>query len=298
MLAAMAYAMNWRNGLIVGVTRARLAEVAGRSATTVSRLWAWAEAVGLLVRVEQGAPKEWLGSKHNRAAAFVFVIPTGTSGRLHMRLSPQVSSPVDNNGNHTLSSVSNYPLRKAERLDPSTPQEPNQGWALYRIPETPSEREAAGRLLISRIGLDAHRLNLARYRGLLRRWWDEGVCVAGLLWALDHHPDRPDINRGDALRGMRDPIAGLGYRLAPWSGRLAELPHSYTGRRGDYLAAQAERLATAVQPSTASHRPCVRMTGDAARAARVQLAEHLAARARKRTSARSDRSPGLGVTTL
>lgn len=62
-----------------------------------------------------------------------------------------------------------------------------------------------------------------------------------MLHAIDHHPDRPDHHRGDMLRGVRDPIAILGARLRPWTGRLGELPASLVGHPGNYVAARYER---------------------------------------------------------
>ncbi len=84
-----------------------------------------------------------------------------------------------------------------------------------------------------------------RAHGLLTRWWAQGACVAGLLYALDHHPDRPDRGRGDALRGARNPLGVLGHRLTPWSDRLAELPPDRHAVDGD---ARRRRAATLQDP--------------------------------------------------
>ena len=59
---------------------------------------------------------------------------------------------------------------------------------------------------------------------MLRPWWVDGWCVAAVLHAVDRHPDRPTLGRGDATAGARNPLALLGHRLAPWRGRLDELP--------------------------------------------------------------------------
>ncbi|OLM27888.1 hypothetical protein Ae717Ps2_7106c [Pseudonocardia sp. Ae717_Ps2] len=65
---------------------------------------------------------------------------------------------------------------------------------------------------------------------MLASWWDAGMCPAGILHALDRHPDRPGVARGDAVSGARDLAAVLGARLAPWRGRLHELPTVVWGR--------------------------------------------------------------------
>jgi hypothetical protein len=39
--------------------------------------------------------------------------------------------------------------------------------------------------------------------------WEAGWCLAGLLYALDHHPDHQDKPRGDAPRGARDPARAV-----------------------------------------------------------------------------------------
>src|SRR5258708_7826519 len=59
---------------------------------------------------------------------------------------------------------------------------------------------------------------------MLGPWFEAGWCVAGLLYALDHHPDGPGSSRGDAARAARDPLRVLGHRLSPWGGRLVDLP--------------------------------------------------------------------------
>ena len=93
--------------------------------------------------------------------------------------------------------------------------------------------------------------------GLLARWWsDPRVCVAALLHVLDHHPDHPDQPRGDALRGARDPLAVLAARLAPWHGRLGELPPTLRAVDPDERRRRAARHDTADPPARArSHRP-------------------------------------------
>jgi hypothetical protein len=287
MLTAMAHRMDWEGqpdrpdrprhpGLIKGLTRHELASMAGRSPTTVSRVWAWAQDIGLLVRVEEGAPKQWLGSKHNRAAVFAFVAPR--SGE-----SSQLTGPVDKDGDHPQSYVSNYPSRQIKRLSQTTTTSPRPSWPLFAIPTTPAEREAASQLLLTRAGLDALQLDPRRLRGVLKQWWLDGACVAGLLWAVDHHPDHPEHSRGDTFRGARDQVALLGYRLAPWRNRLHELPVAVTGHRGDYRAAQAERLTQRLwlaEQTTVRHSPT--SASSSREAAKAALAEHMAVLSRRR----------------
>jgi hypothetical protein len=288
MLTAMAYRMDWDGqpdrpdrprhpGLVKGVTRDELAGMTGRSATTVSRLWAWSQDVGLLVRVEEGAPKQWLGSKHNRAAVFAFVAPRTAA-------SAQVIEPVDNNGKHPQPCASNYPLRTAKRLNRTPPNpKPVSDWPLFAIPATPAEREAASQLLLARAGLDGRGVASWRVRGVLKQWWLGGACVAGLLWAVDHHPDQPEHSRGDAFRGAHDQVALLGHRLAPWRGRLHELPAAVTGHRGDYRSAQTQRLTQRLrvaEQTTVCHTPT--STTSTREAAKAALSQHMAMLATRR----------------
>jgi hypothetical protein len=281
MLAVMVAAMDWSTGLIAGVTRERLAEAVGRSTRSVSRLWAWAERVELLARVEEGASGGWLGTDRNRAAAFVLVTPRHpAAGRpVSEPDAEEVSSTGfvaagDKGGNPPASCVSNKPLGR-----PQFTTEPP--WPSFRIPETPSQRHLAATLLVARAGLDATRLDQRRLRGLLKPWWEAGACVAGLLWAIDHHPDHPGTARGDALRGARDPLAVMGFRLSPWTGRIARLPSAVRGLRGDYQAVQRVRLAAATGAGepTSTPRPA---SGHTRAAARAALRAHLAERSRRR----------------
>ena len=223
-LQAVAHGMDWTTGLVAGLTRSQLAAGAGCSTRTVSRVLAWAATpeVGLLVCVEPGASAAHLGTEVNRAAAYAFVADGGDSPGADRRSSP--AGVVDEDGNPPASSDSRSTPRADQgkkRLD----KHPEQAsWGLWDRPRTATERAAATHRLLERIGMSGQ---VARYRvvGLLSRWWsDPRVCVAGLLHALDHHPDQPERGRGDALRGARDPLAVLAARLAPWQGRLHELP--------------------------------------------------------------------------
>jgi hypothetical protein len=295
MLTAMVHAMDWDTGLVVGVSRDRLARVTGRSVTTVSRLWAWAEGTGLLARVEEGASREWLGTTEHRSAAFVFVRPIRRAGgaRPGGGPFPQFIGPVDQNGNPPASCVTSNPL---ERLNHS-PSKSAGTWSSFGIPSTPSQRRAAAALYLARAGLDGKTINVRRLHGLLKPWWAAGVCVAGLFWMLDHHPDEPERPRGDAVRGARDPIAVIGSRLAPWTGRLPELPAAVHGRRGDYQAAQQarleERLAradTAALPHSPAADAEVRKAAQAALRAHLDRL-HVRAAGRHRAASRPSRWP-------
>ena len=143
------------------------------------------------------------------------------------------TSPVTN--------VEYQPLN-GRRLEPTKSAQPD--WPVFGGPQSAPERTAATQCLFQRLGLD-HQwvpgVPLWRARALLRTWWDAGACPAALLHAIDHHPDRPDHHRGDALRGSRDPLRVLGARLCPWRGRLHELPARLAGLPGDYRAATTAR---------------------------------------------------------
>jgi hypothetical protein len=281
MLAVMAWAMDWRTGLITGVTREQLAARVGRSTRSVSRLWAWAQDTGLLARVEEGADKQFLGASSNRAAAFVVVAPVGWSADRASAQpapeSPQLSGAVDKTGNLPVSYVRSKPLGRRERRDGP--------WPYRGVPATPAERRAAAEALLIRTGLDRRLIDLRRLHGLLRPWWHAGACVSGLVFMLDHHPDRPDQPRGCATRSAHDPLAVFGYRLAPWIGRTGELPEAVRGWHGDYLGAQKARLAALLPPEPETSTGPARPGSAAVRAAaQTALREHLAARRRPGSS--------------
>ena len=143
--------------------------------------------------------------------------------------------------------------------------------------------------MLARIGLEHGRVPVWRARALLHQWWTAGACVAGLLHAVDHHPDGNP--RGNALRGAADPLRVLGHRLRPWVGQLHQLPPGLVGHHGDYQAAQATRLAERIataernqarqgdQPGESQSTAAVR------KAARAALEALLADRARRRETA-------------
>jgi hypothetical protein len=285
MLTAMVHAMDWHTGLIVGVTREQLATLVGRSPTTVSRMWAWAQDTGLLARVEEGAPREWLGTTHNRAAAFVIVTDTprplsmGPDDTAPPASSSQLTLPVDQSGNHPTSYVGKKPLDGSKQLS----DKPTR-WAGWQIPTTPAERSAAATELLTRIGLDRPSLvSRRRAHGLLRPWWDQEWCVVGLLHAIDHRPDGTRL--GDAVRGARDPLAVIGSRLAHWREHHQELPRHLRGLKGDYQAAQSERLHRLTsRPHQSSPRSAGASSEDVRAAAKAAVRDHLRELARRRAN--------------
>jgi hypothetical protein len=294
MLRRLVYAMDWTTGLVCGVTLMQLAETGGCSPRTVSRLLAWAQETELIVVVETGAAATFLGSRTNRAPAYVFVAPptppsdqaVDGDDRLAAAVEPVTSSAqltglVDESGDLPQSYVSSKPLAGGRRLD--KPSLVKADWSLWQIPTTPAERSAAAETFLERIGLRGQ-VPTWRAQALLYQWWNEGVCVAGLLHMVDYYPAQPDQSRGNGLRGATDPLRVLGYRLRPWCGRLDDLPVHLTGRHGDYRTAQAAQLAHRVaarQQQADVPRPASK-SSDARKAARAAIAELLAEQARRR----------------
>jgi hypothetical protein len=290
MLRRLAYSMNWTTGLICGVTLAQLAEVGDCSPRTVSRLLAWAQDAELIVVVETGAAAAFLGSRTNRAPAYVFVAPSSQQpldGDPHpatavvpVTPSAQFTGPVEKSGDLPQSYISNKPLTKNGRLSTLSPAKTD--WSLWRIPSTPAERSAATEAFLSRIGLKGQ-IPTWRAGALLHQWWNQDVCCAGLLHMIDHYPGQPNQSRGDSLRSATDPLRVLGHRLRPWISRLDALPTHLTGRHGDYLTTQATQLAHRVdarQQQAAASQPASKPTA-ARKAARAAIAKLLAERARR-----------------
>lgn len=286
MLTAMVHAMDWDTGLIVGVTREQLAGLVGRSPTTVSRMWAWAQDSGLIARVEEGAPREWLGTTHNRSAAFVIVTDTPAPSAAHSTdLVPPASSSqltllVDQSGNHPTSYVSKKPL-DGSKPPPATKSTRWPGW---QIPTTPAERSTAATELLTRIGLDRPSfVSRRRVHGLLRPWWDQGWCIAGLMHAIDHRPDGTRL--GDAVRGARDPLAVIGSRLSPWRDRHHALPITMRGIKGDYQDAQRQRLRRLTRAGCSTTPPALAAaSADVRAAAKAALQDHLRELSRRRAA--------------
>lgn len=247
-------------GLVTGCSVAQLAAAAGRSARTVSRVIAWAIEQGLLVVVEEGASAAFLGSTAGRTPTYAFYRPpalhdgptappdptsavdddpvAGTApdpdpaGPATAVAAPTSTKPL--NGDLPSSTGSQQPLNN--RLEPAQRPQPAR-WPVYGVPTTPAERDRALACLFQRMGLDGggvSRVPRWRARAMFASWWAAGWCPAALLWAIDHHPDRPGHHRGDGLRGARAPLAVLGHRLAPWAGRRHQLPATLAGIPGDY----------------------------------------------------------------
>ena len=283
--------MDWDTGLVAALTAQRLGAAGDRAPRTVSRVIAWARDSGLIVVVEHGASAEFLGTDHGRTPTYALVtstplpeLPAAAEPDLDGSR-PQLTPVVDESGDPTESLVENKPLND-ERLKHPTPVEPS--WLLYRVPESAPERTDAARCLLGRLRLDHNeiaRVPLWRTRALLKPWWDAGACPAGLLWAIDHHPDRPDHHRGDALRGATDPLRVLGHRLRPWHGRLPQLPATLTGIRGDYM--ESRRPPRLAAPAGTGSVSTVRA------AARAAVDEHLRRLRAARGSTTQPRSLGL-----
>lgn len=262
LIGGLVAAMDWRTGLVTGVTRAQLAKRASVSERTVSRLLAWAYAAGLLVCVETGATAEFLGTDRNRAPAYVFTLPAGIPPP-PCRQAP-ADPAVDEPGNPPASCVKKLPLGETRGPEVRHDEPPRRAsWPARDRARTPAERTAATHTVLERVGLTGH-VPLHRAHGLLTPWWRDGVCLAGLLHALDHHPDHPNHPRGDALRAARDPLAVLGHRLMPWRGRLGDLPPELHSVDPDERRTRAaKRAATLNEPPA----PC------AAPASRAAIAE-------------------------
>lgn len=282
-LCQLVRCMDWETGLVAAVTAERLGGAGGRAARTVSRVMSWAVAAGLVVVAEKAAAPDFLGSKSGRGRTPTYALyrPPGLSeppaaseplpdpdlddspplaDAASADINAQVNDTDGEIGDLPGSSVRSKPLigKRLERTTPVT-----TSWPTYRVPQTASERTFAAKLLLRRLGLDGPGVSggvLSGARMLLKIWWDAGACPAGLLWAIDHHPDRPDHRRGDALRGARDPLDVLGHRLQPWLGRLGELPLKYVGHRGDYVAAAAAQIETKVAAAAEQRRAAATTT--------------------------------------
>lgn len=235
-LLTLVEAMDWRTGLVTGATRDKAAQRTAVSTRTVSRVLAWAAQVGLLVCVEGGATAAFLGVSTNRAPAYVFTARAGVPAPARRR--EPVAQGVDKNGNPPASCVSTQTLVRegAKRASPKC-----QAWPGRDRARNGRERAAATQTVLDRAGL--RRVPRWKASAMLARWWHSGWSVAGLLYAVDHHPDRPGESRGDAIRGARDPLAVIGHRLAAWAGREHELPAALQAVDPDERRRRAARLA-------------------------------------------------------
>ena len=176
---------------------------------TVSRVIAWARDIGLVVTVEHAASAEFLGTDHGRTPTYALVTntplppPPSTDPTPGPTESAQLTLAVEESGDLPASSVENKPLN-GRRLEPTAPAQRR----LAAVPSTRDRSRADRRSQPAarttrprpRRGI---RVPLWRTRALLKPWWDAGACPAALLWAIDHHPDRPDHHRGDALAAPR-----------------------------------------------------------------------------------------------
>lgn len=237
---ALVCGMSWESGLIAGVTRAHAGTAASCSPRTVSRVVAWAIEVGLLVCVETGATAAFLGTETNRAPAYVVTVPIGWRPP-GAPAGSAAASAVDAVGNPPAPCVGKKSPRRNRGKNQPRPTSSSSAWPVYDRATTPTERAAATATLLDRTGLSGR---VVRWRAvaLLGPWLKAGWSVAGLLHALDHHPDRQEVAsaRGDATRSARDPLAVLGYRLSPWRGRLDDVPLRLVAVEG---AARRLRLA-------------------------------------------------------
>lgn len=244
-LRTLVEAMDWRTGLVTGATREKAAQRAGASPRTVSRVIAWASRAGLLVCVEKGATARFLGTASHRAPAYVFVSPSGMPIPRPRRVADD--QRVDQIGNPPASCDSTQTLVRegAKRTSPRTPAWPSRDRA-----RDARERAAATRTLLERAGV--RRVPAWKASAMLARWWRAGWSVAGVLYAVDHHPDRPEELRGDAIRGARDPLAVIGHRLAPWQDRAAELPAAVQAVDPDERRRRAAHLTEQLDKPTPS----------------------------------------------
>ncbi|MEV1294909.1 hypothetical protein [Pseudonocardia sp. NPDC049635] len=224
--------MDWDTGLVTGLTSHRLGAAGARATRTVSRVLAWAREVGLLVVVEAGASAEFLGTDTGRTPTYALVTHTPAP---HITPDDQYlhssagQATVDESGDLPTPHVSPKPLTGGRR----TPLTTDRRWHPYDVPDTPGARNLATLTLLSHLGLggrQAGKIEIWRARALFKPWWDAGATVSGLLHALEYHPDRPGIRRGDLCCGARDPLRIIGARLRPWQGRLGEIRAVQIGR--------------------------------------------------------------------
>lgn len=277
-LRQLVYSMDWSTGLVTAVTAGRLGEAGDRAGRTVSRVVAWARDIGLIVVVEHAASAEFLGSKRGRTPTYALVtnapLPhSPTKPEALDDVNAQLTPLVDESGDLPTSCVYIKPLNDEQ---PTPAQQPTRSWLVFRIPESPDDRNLATQCLLQRLGLDRGgvcKVPLWRTRALLQPWWEAGASPAGLLYAIDHHPDPPQQHRGDALRGAHDPLRVLGYRLRPWRGRLTELPLTVTGIRGDYQTKPTTAPTPELPARSEADKPTART--EVRLAARAALDAHL-----------------------
>ena len=270
--------MDWETGLITGLTTDRLGDAGDRAARTVSRVLAWAREIGILVVVEPGASAKFLGTDTGRTPTYVLVTHTPHPQPDHTEPDEAPGNPtagqtpVEESGDLPTTHVSTKPLTGGRRSLITS----EYRWHPYDIPDSPGTRNAATLTLLSHLGLGGRKsskIEIWRARALLKPWWDAGATVAGLLHALEYHPDRPDRRRGDLRSGARDPLRIIGARLRPWQGRLGEIRAVQIGR----MRAGTSTTPDATHPAVKVDRGLLdRPAGRGARqAAQEALSEHL-----------------------
>ena len=285
-LRQLVCAMDWDTGLVVALTAQRLGAAGARAPRTVSRVIAWARAIGLVVVVEHGASAEFLGTDRGRTPTYALVTNTplpmadAASGPDE---SGQLTLVVDESGDLPASSVEIKPLN-GRRLEPTAPAEPD--WPLYRVPETAPERGAAARRLLARLGLDPSGVPRCRC-GEPGPCSDPGGTPAPVLPRCSGPstitPTDPTITA--ATRSAEPATRSVSSAVGSDRGvdRLGDLPAQVVGARGDYVAAQHDRLRAPALP----HRDTLQLRRPSAaqRSAQEALRVHLAQlRARRRTS--------------
>ncbi|WP_156934913.1 hypothetical protein [Pseudonocardia spinosispora] len=269
-LRHLVHCMDWARGtgLVTAVTARRLGDAGSRSPRTVSRVIAWAVEVGLIVVAEKGASATFLGSSTGRTPTYAFYLPTElelppVAGLAHPAQPAPCHDPATSAEELGDLPTGQRLVKPLTRCRParvaSTP------WPLFGVPRCAADRGRATLRLLERLGLvGSSGVVLWRAKAMLAGWWNAGACPAGLLHAVDHHPDQPDRHRGDAFRGARNPLRVLAHRLEPWAGRLAELPAPVRGVPGDYLIARGHADSrSAVEPRaswTQSSSPSLRAT--------------------------------------
>ncbi|WP_145984129.1 MULTISPECIES: hypothetical protein [unclassified Pseudonocardia] len=304
--------MDWDTGLISGLTVDRLARAGARAPRTVSRVLAWARERGLLVVIEPGAGADFLGTESGRAPTYALVIHEPMPRLASPEPGPAASgdtsdeSAVDGSGDLPSSYETYQPLTDAQWPNTATVAhvDTETRWHPDDIADTVSTRHQATLALAQRLGLGLGlgnrtgvSIEIWRLRALLRPWWDAGATVAGVVHALEYHPDRPGHRRGPVTNGARDPLRILGARLRPWRHRLHEIPAVQAGRmRRSGVGAPTQQPAP--QPGTTEHGPPSGVTPRPAparrevrRAARNTVDAHLHALRDARDHTRADTRP-------
>ena len=284
--------MDWHTGLVCAVTAGQLAAAGDRAPRTLSRVIAWAVEQGLVIVAEQGASAAFLGTDQGRTPTYAIYRPpslpaaaVGHSGpppALDQEQPTHIldhEAPEEELGDLPTPEVEHKPSNGGRQQPAPAPEHP---WPLFGIPQTSTDRNRATHRFLQRLGLDGAGVSAVprwRARALLIMWWRQGASPAGLLYALEHHPDQPQSRRGPAWRGARDPLRVLAHRLKPWDGRLGELPVTVRGLPGDYTQTyrrQHHHHSASPRQSPPAHAPAWAPTSHAEHRAalRAQFAQH------------------------